>query len=215
MSRLAIAGAGGFGRGLFGWVLSSPSFLETWGIEETVFIDDSEPKRELPAPVVSTIREFQPQEGDVVLVAVADPRARSEIVESLTLKGCRFATFVDDRAVVNYGVRLGEGAVVCPGANIDTGAALGVHVHVNVNGCVGHDTVIGDFSTLSPGINIMGEVAVGREVFFGGSAAVLPRLSVGSLATVGAGALVRRPVGEEQTVVGNPARPLDARGQRR
>ena len=50
--------------------------------------------------------------------------------------------------------------------------------------------------------------AIGRDVWIGGGAIVLPGVKIGDRAIVGAGAVVTKDVLADTTVVGNPARPL-------
>lgn len=206
-----IAGAGGFGRGVFSWLTSSCAHRRDNDVESVVFIDDSA-KREAPAEIVSSIEGYSPREDDYVICAVGQPALRRTLVDALWAKGARFHTFVDDRAVVAESVKLSDGAVVCPGVVISADAQLGEHVHINFNSSVGHDVRLGAFSTLSPSVNIMGEVVVGESVFFGGSAVVLPRLCVAAGAVIGAGAVVHKTVSTAATVVGNPARELRPEG---
>ena len=51
-------------------------------------------------------------------------------------------------------------------------------------------------------------ITLGRDVWLGASAIVLPGITVGDGAIVGAGAVVTRDVAPGTTVVGNPARPV-------
>jgi maltose O-acetyltransferase len=54
-------------------------------------------------------------------------------------------------------------------------------------------------------------VAIGRNVWIGGGAILLPGITVGDDAVIGAGAVVTRDVAAGSTVAGSPARPLSAR----
>lgn len=210
MSRLVIAGAGGFGRGVRGWIQQSPEHRRKHGIEEVVFVDDSyAPGRH---DVCGDIDTYRKRPDDLVLCAIGDPSTRAQVVERLADRGVIFHTFIDDHASVGDGVRVGEGSIVCPGSVISADATISRHVHINFNCSVGHDVVLGEFSTLSPSVNIMGEAQVGARVFFGGSAVILPRLEVGYGAVVGAGAVAVRSVSARTTVVGNPARQRPSRG---
>jgi acetyltransferase EpsM len=71
---------------------------------------------------------------------------------------------------------------------------------------VGHDTVIGDYVTLSPGANIAGAVSVGAGTYVGMGAIVLDRIRVGEGAVVAAGAVVTKDVPDRVEVMGVPAR---------
>ncbi|MNN68114.1 putative acetyltransferase [compost metagenome] len=52
---------------------------------------------------------------------------------------------------------------------------------------------------------------IGRNVWIGGGAILLPGVSIGDDAVVGAGSVVTRDVAAGTTVVGNPARVVAAR----
>lgn len=204
--RIVIAGAGGFGRGVYSWLSSSPKHLAEHEISEIVYIDDASPEAEPGAPVVSSIGDYIPGAHDRVLCAVGDPKTRESIVLRLADRGARFHTLVDDRVVLANGVTVGEGSVLCPGVVVSADVSIGRHVHVNFNCSIGHDTVLGDFTTLSPAVNIMGEVQVGSGGFFGGSSTVLPRLTIGSHTVIGAGAVVVSNLPASVKVKGVPAR---------
>jgi maltose O-acetyltransferase len=49
-------------------------------------------------------------------------------------------------------------------------------------------------------------VRIGRDVWIGGGAIILPGVTLGDGAVIGAGSVVTRDVGADQIVVGNPAR---------
>lgn len=204
--RVVIAGAGGFGRGVYSWLKSSPRHLASHSVSEVVFIDDAEPEVKLDSIYIGTIQGYRPRPDDEVICALGQPKVRQRVTALLQETGAQFHTFVDDRAILGAGVTMGEGVVICPGVVISANATIKNHVHVNFNSSIGHDTTLQDFVTLSPGVNVMGQVVVGQGAFLGGSACVLPRLSVGQGATIGAGSVCVAPVVAGSTVVGNPAR---------
>jgi len=123
---------------------------------------------------------------------------------------------------------VGHGAVIRPPFHCDYGfnIRLGASVFLNFN-CVILDVVevaIGDRTQIGPAVQILTAdhpreaarraaglefgrpVRIGRDVWIGAGAIILPGISIGDDALVGAGSVVTRDVAPGTTVVGNPAR---------
>jgi maltose O-acetyltransferase len=123
---------------------------------------------------------------------------------------------------------VGDGAVIRPPFHCDYGfnIRLGAGVFVNFN-CVILDVVevsIGDRTQIGPGVQILAAdhprapaerasglefgrpVRIGRNVWIGAGAIILPGVSIGDEALIGAGSVVTRDVPAGATAFGNPAR---------
>lgn len=173
---------------------------------EVVFVADSSPDSTLAAPWLGTLAEYEPDDDDLIVCAIGNPKVRRKVAETLESRGGRFATFVHDRALIGPSVVVGEGSIICPDVIATTDVVLGRHVHINVKSTIGHDCVLGDFVTLSSGCNLAGGVTVGECAFVATAASVAPRLSISAGAYVGIGSIVIRNVPEDVTVFGNPSR---------
>jgi sugar O-acyltransferase (sialic acid O-acetyltransferase NeuD family) len=207
-----IVGAGGFGREIVD-VIDDQWVGEGFPpIRLTGFLDDGDPELErlarLKVPLLGSTSDAARFKPSGFLIGVGDGATRQRIDQALTGSGF-FAVSVRHRlGSIGRDVHLGPGLVLCSGAVITTNVRGGRHLHVNLNATIGHDCVLGDYVTLSPGVNISGNVTVGDRVSFGTNASVLPGVSIGDDVRVGANAMVRSDVAPGATVVGVPARPI-------
>ena len=103
----------------------------------------------------------------------------------------------------------GHGSIIAMGSMLTADVVVGPNVYIHSGCIVSHDCVIGAHSVLSPGVTLCGGVEIGIGAMIGAGATVKPGVSIGKWATVGLGAAVIRDVGDYETVVGVPARPID------
>jgi maltose O-acetyltransferase len=133
------------------------------------------------------------------------------------------------RLLVERLASVGAGSIIRPPFHCDCGFNLSLGVGVFLNfGCVVLDVVavsIGDKTQIGPNVQILAAdhprnpaereaglecgrpIRIGRNVWIGGGAMLLPGVNVGDDAVIGAGSVVTRDVAAGTTVMGNPARP--------
>jgi sugar O-acyltransferase (sialic acid O-acetyltransferase NeuD family) len=205
--HLYVFGAGGFGREV-AWLAE-----QAWGerVEIRFLVDRPEYLREpvngIPVELASGI---EPGDDARFLVALGDPAARQAAALALAARGMRPATLVHPRVEMSRFVDVGPGTVVCANSVLTCNLVLGAHVQVNLACTIGHDAVIGDFSTLSPGVNISGCVHLESGVFVGTNACIIngksgSPLRIGEGAVIAAGACVTKDVPPHALVAGVPA----------
>lgn len=94
-------------------------------------------------------------------------------------------------------------------AGLTVDVTVGNFVTINRFSSAGHDVVIGDGCTLSCYCDVTGYARLGRGVFLGSHASVLPGVCIGDFAVIGAGSVVLRQVSPGKTVFGVPAKVLE------
>lgn len=177
-----IVGAGGWGREAV-WTLERINAREeTWNI--LGFADDDPEKASgsvegypLLGNVEKASRDYP---GAAVYIAIGDNAVRESIYRRM--RGHDFPVIVDPSADVAPTAELRHGVFIGPQAVVSVGAELGKFAIVCARAGVGHDTKMGDFAMLRPGATLLGHISVGARAY------------------IAAGVVVRRDVGDGETL---------------
>jgi sugar O-acyltransferase (sialic acid O-acetyltransferase NeuD family) len=207
--KIIIVGAGGHGQ----VVAESLQARAAAGsdIEILGFVDDG-PVARHRFPVLGSVADLRAIPHDAAIVAIGDNITRDRLSERLRSSGERIISAIHPTAIVVGGVEIDDGAMVCAGAIAATGAAIGRGVILNTGSSIDHHCRVGEYAHIAPGAHLGGEVSIGRRVLVGIGARVLPRITVGHDAVIGAGAVVIRDVPPRTIVTGIPAVALASRG---
>lgn len=144
------------------------------------------------------------------VIAIGGNRGRDRISIQTMLQhlGIDCPALVSDSAWVSPSALISPGAQVLPMANIAAACKVGTQTIVNHGANVDHECELGVGVHLAPSATLCGCVHVANFAMIGAGAVVLPRLSIGEGAIVGAGAVVTRDVPAGAVVAGNPAKAL-------
>lgn len=210
---IVVVGAGGFGREVLDVIqaINLASVTPPWKVVGVV--DDSPSAANLERLYARGHRylgasmEIQrAKPSDRYVVGIGAPQARARIASEFNAAGWSAAALVHPAANVGSQVAIGEGSVICGGAQISTNTRLGQHVHLNPGAIVGHDSDLDDFVSVNPGAIVSGDVRLRTGSLVGAGAVVLQGLTIGESARIGASACVTRDVIPGATVKGVPAR---------
>ena len=197
--KKGIIGAGGFGREIY-WSLD---LMER--VDCKFFVDDEYYQQ--GNEDILPISEFDPEEYEVI-VAVADPKFRKSIVESLPIETKYFTHIHPSVQIHAPDVEIGEGSIICAGTIITTNVKIGKHAHLNLLTTIGHDCEIGDYFTTAPGAKISGNCKIYDCIYVGTNASIKQKLSIESFTTIGSGAAVVKDIEEPGVYAGVPAKKI-------
>jgi len=217
VKTLVILGACGGARETY-WVVR-----ETDPEIEVVFVEDTSEIREVPVagrviPVVkdwdfSTVRRDLARDDPAAftqfIVGMSDTKVKKIVVEKALSHGLTPApTVISPLAIVRSDCTIGRGGVIQQNSVLTTNITAGDYVIIHM-ARVGHDCVLGDYVTCSPGCNVAGHVRLDEGVFLGAATVVRQRLHIAPWVITGMQSCVVKDIEQPGIVMaGVPARQI-------
>lgn len=153
-------------------------------------------------------------DGMEYVIGIGDCAVREKVYERFKDK-LKFRNLIHPATSFGRGqldrINRSIGVVVCAGVRMSNNIEVGAFTLFNMNATIGHDCVVEDFSVVSPGACISGNVHIERSVWIGTGATVNQgapdrKLVIGARSVVGSGAVVVKDCEHDGTYVGIPAK---------
>src|SRR5690606_24694729 len=109
--------------------------------------------------------------------------------------------------IIGNDVHIGHNTCIDRGSLSDTIIKGGVKIDNLVH--IAHNVEIGENSLIIACSMIAGSVVIGANCWVAPSSAIRNAITIGKNTTIGIGSTVNKSIGENETVLGNPAIPLD------
>lgn len=210
MKKIAIIGAGGFGREVMTIIKDINKIEKKY--EFVGFFDDGFQKDTLinGYPILGGLSDINKlEERLAIVIAIGDPKTKAKIHQLITNDLIEYPNIIHPGALISEDfVEMGIGNIVTAGCIITCNIKIENFVILNLMCTVGHDTTIKSYASFMPSVNISGEVVIHEKVYVGTGAKIINLLEIGESTIVGAGAVVSKTLPPNCTAVGIPAKPI-------
>ena len=211
MKDIAIFGVGGFGREVLALIKDINQVKPMWNI--VGFFDDGHEKGEMfnGYPNLGKVNDLNEWATPLCLaVAIGTPVIKRKILDRISNPLIEYPTLIHPSVWMgnkDY-IEIGKGCILCAGVMVTTNVQIKDYVIFNLQCTVGHDTVVHNYASFMPSVNISGEVTIGEGVYVGTGVKIINQLEIGEDTIIGAGAVVAKSLPARCTAVGVPAKPI-------
>ncbi len=208
ISRLVIIGAGGFAKEL-AWLWQTCKKHDPDTPDLIGFIDGSPEWKDWQGIPVLGGDDWAAKNLDAdtgYILGIGQAKIRQRLAQYYDTRGLPTTSLIHPKVRMGPGTELSEGVTICAGNTLTVDIKVGRHVLINLHGTIGHDTVIGDYSVLSPGVHVSGHSNIGQTCDLGTGVMILPDIKIPAETVIGAGAVVTRNIDQPGTYIGVPAK---------
>lgn len=213
MKKVAIYGAGGFGRELACLLKIFNELKPTW--ELVGFFDDGiEIGKEVShfGKVLGGINELNAWSTELsIAITIGNPSTVKTLVSKITNPNILFPNIIAPSVYFAdpESFKIGKGNIIQKHCSFSCDVTIGDFNVMDGADVFGHDDVVGSFNTFMPAMRISGEVTIGDGNFFGVGSIILQQIKIGNNIRLGAGSVLMRKPKDGFLYMGNPAKKVE------
>ena len=130
---------------------------------------------------------------------------KDRVKETTTTTGTGTLTLAGAFAGFDSFAEIGNGCIFAPHTMLTGDPVIKNFVFANTEVVIGHDSLVSDYCTLYPKVEICGDCKIGEKCIFGIGSIVLPKISVSANSKLDAGSILRKSILKSSLYSGNPA----------
>ena len=213
MKKIAIYGAGGFGREVYCLIMKLNEQILTWDV--IGFFDDGKEKGEMVGSygqILGGIKEVNEWKEELaIVIAVGNTKNISHISQCIDNKFITFPNIIHPDVVFadSKSMKMGMGNIIQRASAFSCDVRIGDFNVFNGGTVLGHDVILGSYNVLMPAVRISGGTIIGNSNFFGIASIVLQGKTVGNNISLGAGSVLMKKPKDGKTYIGNPAKLME------
>ena len=197
--NLAILGAGSHSS-----VVKDIALLN--GYENICFFDDYKQKdnKLLFGNIKDLIRDSKNYK--FFFVAIGNNIDRKEKIKILQNNNLNIINLIHPSSVVCNNVKLDIGIAVMANVSINANVKINNGCIINTSAIIDHDCLISEYSHICPGVNLAGNVKIGKLSWIGIGSTIIENIEIQDEVFVGAGSVVINNIKAKSKVKGIPAK---------
>jgi sugar O-acyltransferase (sialic acid O-acetyltransferase NeuD family) len=147
------------------------------------------------------------------IISIGDNYIRKIVSEKILdmVPDFEFVTTVHPMAMVGKNTTVGPGTLIMVGVIVNNNCSIGSHCFLATKSSFDHDSVMGDYTSLSAGVTSGGGVMLGSVTAIMMGVVIIHGRRVGSNVVIGAGSVVIKDIPDNCVAYGSPARYVRSR----
>lgn len=146
-------------------------------------------------------------EKTAVVIGIAFPKIKKKIIENLLQnENLFFPSLISNKSWLSSNVTVGKGSIIYPGCSINYESVIEDFVVMNMNCALGHHAVVGNYSSLAPGVNFGGHTTVEDGVDIGIGVSTIQNIRIGADSIIGGQSMLIKDVPPYSKVIGVPGK---------
>ncbi len=206
MKKLLILGAGGHAK------VVKETAIETGQFNSFYYLDDNLDLKKNNLNVVGKLKDlFQDKirkNYSSAFIAIGNSNKRESLFNNLTKAGYNLPLLIHPTSWVSKSAKISNGSLVLANSTIQANVNIGSSVIINNNCSIDHDSIIKDASHICPGVNLAGNVQIGKRVWVGIGSSVIQNIKIGDDVYIGGGSLVTKSIPDSTKAYGVPAKTI-------
>lgn len=147
----------------------------------------------------------------VTLGSIGNPKQRIKLYNILEEIGFVIPNIIDQTAIISKNAKMSYGIYVGKNAVINAGVTIGKGCIINTSSVIEHDCKVEQFSHISTGSVLCGEVYIGENVHIGANSTIKQQVKIGANTTIGMGSIVLHNIADSIIAYGNPCKEVKSR----
>jgi sugar O-acyltransferase (sialic acid O-acetyltransferase NeuD family) len=209
MKNLVIIGAGGLAREIYDLAKICSENETLFHIKGFLSKDETGIEAMGYPPIISTLMDYEIEEGDLFFCAIGNVQNRKRVVEHIIQKGGEFINLIHPTAILSPSVKLGIGIGIKSYCVISSDVEIDSFSFLQSSVIMGHDVKIGKFCQINSFSFFAGYACVHNSATINAGAKLIQKVVVEEHAVVGIGSVVLSKVKAGTTVFGMPAKRIN------